>query len=117
MTDKNKADQQASPQNMRLNDTSGNAQRARLLAHLRQHVSINTIEAEHLLNIMRPGARIAELRAQGHSIRTHLGTIEDLHGRKHPKVATYYLSTDPLGTTATSPLNHSQPFPAARDAE
>ena len=48
MTDEKKADQQASPKDLRINDTSGNAQRARLLAYLRQHGSINTFEAIRL---------------------------------------------------------------------
>lgn len=97
---KRKADQQASPQDMHINDTSGNAQRARLLAHLRQHGSINTFQAITLLNILRPGARISELRDQGHNIVTHLGTLKDDQGREHPKVATYYLSTGPAQKVA-----------------
>lgn len=93
MTDKKKADQQASPKDKtRLNDNSGNAQRARLLEYMNTHGSVNTFEAIRLLNILRPGARISELRAAGHRIQTHLGTLEDDHGRLHPKVATYYLS-------------------------
>lgn len=93
--DKRKADQQASPKNMHVDDTSGSAQRTRLLAHLRQNGSINTFQAISLLNIVRPGARIAELRALGHKILTHLGTLHDDHGRKHNKVATYYLGVVP----------------------
>jgi len=89
---KRKADQQASPKKTHIDDTSGSAQRARLLAHLRQNGSINTFEAISLLNIVRPGARIAELRALGHNIVTHLGTLKDDKGRDHPKVATYFLS-------------------------
>ncbi|NMZ76628.1 hypothetical protein HBO32_26265 [Pseudomonas nitroreducens] len=100
MTDEKKADQQASPKDMRTDDISSQAQRARLLAHLRQHRSINTFEAIRLLNILRPGARIAELRAQGHNIVTHLSTLEDDQGREHPNVATYYLSADPAGKVA-----------------
>lgn len=101
MTDKKKPTAKGRLGNgSRLDDTSLPAQRLRLLEYMRQHGSINTFEAEHLLNIMRPGARIADLRAQGHCIRTHLGTIEDAHGRKHPRVATYYLSADPVGRVA-----------------
>ncbi|WP_425327998.1 helix-turn-helix domain-containing protein [Pseudomonas nitroreducens] len=100
MTNKEKADQQASPKDLRVHDTSGNAQRARLLAYLRQHGSINTFEAIRLLNILRPGARIAELRAKGHNIVTHLGTLKDDQGREHQNVATYYLSADPAGKVA-----------------
>nr|WP_314487859.1 helix-turn-helix domain-containing protein [uncultured Pseudomonas sp.] len=92
---KRKADQQASPKNTNVADTSGSTQRTRLLAHLRQNGSINTFEAITQLNIVRPGARIAELRAVGHKILTHLGTLHDDHGRKHNKVATYYLSAGP----------------------
>ena len=83
-----------------LDDVSGNAQRIRLLAYLRDHGAINTFEAIRLLNILRPGARIAELRAQGYNIRTHLATLEDEQGRAHPNVATYYLSTEPVGKVA-----------------
>lgn len=76
-----------------ISDTSGSAQRMRLLAYLHQHGSINTFQAIILLNILRPGARISELRAHGHSIITHLSTLKDDQGRDHQKVATYYLST------------------------
>ncbi|MEW7856388.1 helix-turn-helix domain-containing protein [Pseudomonas chlororaphis] len=81
-------------------DTSGSAQRMRLLAYLRQHGSINTFQAIMLLNILRPGARIAELRSQGHSIVTHLSTLKDDQGRDHQKVATYYLGTGPVQKVA-----------------
>lgn len=77
---------------MSLHDTSGSAQRTRLLAHLREHGSINTFEAIRLLNIIRPGSRISELRAKGYNIATHLGTLKDDQGREHQGVATYYLS-------------------------
>jgi len=95
MTDKKKADQQASPKDKtHINDTSSNAQRARLLEHMKAHGSVNTFQAIRLLNILRPGARISELRASGHAIQTHLGTLEDDQGRQHPKVATYYLKAN-----------------------
>lgn len=93
--DKKRVDQQASHENMQVHDTSGSAQRIRLLAHLRQHGSINTFQAITLLNILRPGARIAELRAKGHNIVTHLSTLKDDHGREHQNVATYFLSAVP----------------------
>ena len=97
---KKKADQQASPKDMQVHDTSGSAQRIRLLAHLRQHGSINTFQAITLLNILRPGARIAELRAKGHNIVTHLSTLKDDHGREHQNVATYFLSAGPAQKVA-----------------
>ena len=97
---KRKADQQASPKDMQVHDTSGSAQRIRLLAHLRQHGSINTFQAITLLNILRPGARIAELRATGHNIVTHLSTLKDDHGREHQNVATYFLCAGPAQKVA-----------------
>jgi len=86
--------QQASPSQGQ--STSLSSQRARLLAYMRAHGSINTFEAISELNILRPGARIAELRAAGHNIRTQLGELLDDQGRPHPLVATYYLSADPM---------------------
>ncbi|CAM4069431.1 helix-turn-helix domain-containing protein [Pseudomonas wadenswilerensis] len=97
---KRKADQQASLKDMHVHDTSGSAQRIRLLAHLRQYGSINTFQAIALLNILRPGARIAELRAKGHNIVTHLSTLKDDHGREHQNVATYFLSAGPVQKVA-----------------
>lgn len=75
-----------------VNDTSGNAQRARLLARLRLG-PVDTLTAIWELNIMRPGARIFELRALGYPIQAHLSTLKDGQGRYHSKVATYYLGT------------------------
>ncbi|MFC0709744.1 helix-turn-helix domain-containing protein [Azorhizophilus paspali] len=83
-------------ENMQVDDTSLSSQRVRLLAYMQAHGSINTFEAISKLNIVRPGARIAELRAAGHKIRTHLGELRDDQGRPHPKVATYYLSAEPI---------------------
>ena len=97
MTDKKKADQQASPNKSSTDDTSGHAQRVRLLNYMRANGSITTFEAIRVLNVLRPSARIAELRADGHNIRTHLGDMLDDQGRKHSQVATYYLSADPAG--------------------
>lgn len=78
--------------------TSLSSQRARLLAYIRAHGSIDAFEAISKLNILRPGARIAELRAAGHNIRTQLGELPDNQGRLHPLVATYYLSGEPINT-------------------
>lgn len=83
-----------------LHDTSGHAQRVRLLEYMRTHGAINTFEAIRLLNIVRPGSRINELRSAGHDIRTHLGPLRDDQGREHPNVATYYLHADPAGEAA-----------------
>ena len=94
MNDKKKADQQAGHENIQVQDTSSTAQRARLLARL-QSGPIDTFTAIRELNIVRPGARINELRDLGHKILTHRLTLTDDQGRKHPRIALYYLSTNP----------------------
>ena len=92
--DKNKADQQASQKKTHVNDTSGSAQRARLLSRL--HLGpVDTITARAELNIMMPAARVKELREQGHPINTHRITITDEQGRAHHGVALYYIGTLP----------------------
>ena len=73
MSSKKMADQQASHENTHVENTSGNAQRARLLERLKAG-PIDTFTAIRELNIVRPGARINELRALGHKIHTHLRT-------------------------------------------
>lgn len=75
-----------------LRNVSTDSQRARLLKRL-QAGPVNTFEAMTELNICRPGARIAELRALGHPIGTNLSDLTDAQGYRHPKVATYYLHT------------------------
>lgn len=85
------------PKNLR--DVSASSQCRRLLERLRAG-PINSFEITAELNICRPGARISELRAEGHPIRTHRATIEDAYGYKHPGVATYYLSTEPVAEVA-----------------
>ena len=92
MTDKNKADQSASPKKSHAHDTSANAQRARLLARL-QLGPVDTFTARSELNVMHPGGRVAELRAAGHNIQTQRITLTDEHGRTHHGVALYYLGT------------------------
>ncbi|RIJ13009.1 hypothetical protein DXT77_02400 [Pseudomonas sp. 91RF] len=94
MTHKKMADQQASHENTHVENTSGTAQRARLLERLRAG-PIDTFTAIRELNIVRPGARINELRALGHKILTHRLDLTDDQGRKHPRIALYYLSTNP----------------------
>lgn len=92
MTDEKKADQQASPKDMRLHDTSGNAQRARLLARL-QLGPVDTLTARSELNILMPAARIKELKDMGHDIRSHRITRADEQGHTHRGISLYYLST------------------------
>ncbi|RBH54216.1 MULTISPECIES: helix-turn-helix domain-containing protein [Pseudomonas] len=94
MSPKKMADQQASHEISHLDNTSGTAQRARLLARL-QAGPVDTFTAIRELNIVRPGARINELRGLGHKILTHRLTLTDDQGRTHSGMALYYLSTNP----------------------
>lgn len=91
---KKKADQQASHKNTRVENTSGTAQRARLLERL-QAGPIDTFTAIRELTIVCPGARINELRALNHKILTHCLTLTDDQGRTHRGMALYYLTTNP----------------------
>ena len=99
MSPKKMADQQASHEISHVNNTSGTAQRARLLERL--HISpIDTFTAIRELNIVRPGARINELRGLGHKILTHRLTLTDDQGRTRRGMALYYLSTNPPAEVA-----------------
>lgn len=94
MTDKKKADQQASHNKSRINDISASAQRARFIERLRQG-PIDTFTAMKELNICRPGARVCDLRAAGYRIDTQRITLQDAWGRKHPGIALYTLMAEP----------------------
>ncbi|MEA3250559.1 MAG: helix-turn-helix domain-containing protein [Pseudomonadota bacterium] len=74
-----------------ITDTSAASQRVRVLARLKQGPA-TTSELMVELNILRPGARISELRADGHPIKTHLVDEIDPWGRPHSRIARYYLS-------------------------
>lgn len=78
---------------MDITATDSASQRARILSRLREGAATTT-ELMVELNILRPGARIAELRADGHNIKTHLVDEFDPWGRPHTRIARYYLSTD-----------------------
>ena len=86
----------------RIDDTSCTAQRNRLIKALHDG-PISTFQAVQDLNIMRPGARINELRKTGHLIDTQLARLEDAFGRTHSRVAIYSLripsSRVPLSAT------------------
>ncbi|QTT91438.1 helix-turn-helix domain-containing protein [Pseudomonas chlororaphis] len=94
MSAKKMAGQQASHEHTHVENTSGTAQRARLLERL-QAGPIDTFTAIRELNIVRPGARINELRDMGHRIMTERLTLTDDQGRTHRGMALYYLSTNP----------------------
>lgn len=77
---------------MNVTATDSASQRSRILARLREGAatSIQLIQEE---NVLRPSARIAELRAAGHQILTYLQDVRDPWGRQHSRVALYYLKT------------------------
>lgn len=74
-------------------NTSVSSQRARILERLKRG-SVTTLELIEEENVLRPGARIAELRTDGHPIKTHLMDVIDPWGRKHGRCALYYLSSN-----------------------
>ena len=83
-----------------MNTNNGTAQCARLLKRL-QMGPVDTFIAIRELNILRPGARISELRDLGHKIFTHRLVLTDDQGRTHRRIALYYLSTNlPDGVSA-----------------
>lgn len=74
-----------------INNTTGAAQRQRVLAYLRDIGPANTMFLRDELNVMMPAARIKELRARGHKISTARIAIHDRDGRIHRGVARYTL--------------------------
>ena len=75
---------------MNAQDTRSESQRARIIARLKERPA-TTIDMMKELNVMRPAARVRELRDRRHDIRTHLMEVEDEWGRTHTQVALYYL--------------------------
>ncbi len=76
-----------------IKDTSSAAQRTRLLNHLVAvgAAGVTRFQAADELNIIHLGARIKELRNEGHNILTIRETLEDDQGRKHQRIARYVL--------------------------
>lgn len=69
---------------------SATSQRQRILAHLKKHKSITTIEARSVLDILHPAGRIEELRAQGYVIDLIWVHVPTESGRVH-RVGKYFL--------------------------
>ncbi|MGH8419949.1 MAG: helix-turn-helix domain-containing protein [Pseudomonas sp.] len=92
--DKKKANHKASRKEFPLQNTSINAQLARLVERLRAGQS-DTFTITRELNICRPGARICDLRNRGFKILTNLVSLTDEWGRTHPRVAMYTLIAEP----------------------
>lgn len=61
-----------------------------VLSHLQQHGFITQDIAVECLGIRRLGARIYELRAEGHEIATHIITVPNRYGTTS-KIARYIL--------------------------
>lgn len=70
MMDKKKSSQQHIPKKVRIEYFGSQAQRMRLLEHMRQNGFITTITARIDLNVMMLAARIKELRDSGSLIKT-----------------------------------------------
>jgi hypothetical protein len=100
MTDKKKADQQASHNKSPLDDTSGSAQRRRLLNWMRNNGPIDTMAARRDLNILMPAARIKELKDRGYTFHTQRVTITDEQARSHSNIALYTLIGEPTQRAA-----------------
>ena len=67
------------------------AQWSRILDYLRNNPGgATTLELTSKLDILRPGARICELRREGHKIITHF-VVEDTALGKHRNIAKYVL--------------------------
>jgi len=66
------------------------AQRVRILAFLRRHGSLSTLDARHLIDVMHPAARVMELRRYGHEIATVWSHETTPEGGEH-RVARYHL--------------------------
>ncbi len=97
MSTKKMADQQASHENIHVDNTintSGSAQRRRLLEWMRS-TPIDTICARRDLNILMPAARIKELKNTGCVIHTRRIKITDEQGRAHNGIALYSLISEP----------------------
>ena len=75
---------------------SSEAQRARILAHLREHHRLTTLEARQWLSVMHPAARVRELRERGHRIETLWREDHDTAGNPH-RVAEYVLMPAKVG--------------------
>ena len=104
MTDKKKADQQASPKDMRVNDTNGNSHRACLVSHLRQQGSINMFEAIRPLNILRPSACIAD--SSTITGATPMQQLRNLRAAAHRHMAISALRADSSLSTRLARYQH-----------
>lgn len=94
MSTKKMADHKASPEKSRIQNTSINAQIARLAERM-ERGSVDTFAIMRELNICRPGARVCDLRKAGYNIMTNRIVLTDEWGRIHRGVAVYTLLAKP----------------------
>lgn len=69
---------------------TGKSQKDQILEHLEVHGSITPLEAQTLYGCMRLGARIWDLKRDGHAIITELVEVTTRTGKAH--VARYRLA-------------------------
>lgn len=71
---------------------NANSQCNRIMAYLQAHQSgMTTLECVKELDVLRPGARVCELRQRGHHIVTRWTEVDTPLGRH--KIANYVLTT------------------------
>ncbi|WP_080709670.1 helix-turn-helix domain-containing protein [Cupriavidus metallidurans] len=95
---KKAATQRGAAQISERNESTGNsaaAQRNRILAALRTHGSLTTLEAQRRLDCLRPAARVCELRNLGFLISTVWQWDHTPEGMPH-RVARYCLLSEPM---------------------
>lgn len=68
-----------------------------ILAYLKKHGSITPMDAMTEFGCMRLGARIFDLKAEGHNIETTIETRVNEHGQRK-RYARYVLCRDSSGT-------------------
>lgn len=95
MTNKKRPTQRPAAKNIAINNTTHEAQIARLVYRLRLG-RVDTFTIMRELNICRPGARICDLREAGYGILTDRITLTDEWGRAHYGVAMYTLISEPV---------------------
>lgn len=74
----------------------------RILSHLRLHKSITPLEALEFYGCYRLGARIWDLRRDGHQIDTEIVNDTDRYGGPM-RFARYHLREDSTDATTTAP--------------
>lgn len=85
------------------------SQKAVILQHLKSHGGgISTLDAIKLYGIIRPAARIADLRDDGHLIRTERVPVLDDDGREISHYAQYHLvaTNDEINRILDEDLTH-----------